>query len=170
MNSKISDAHEAATGESYSSRRPLPKRGQIKSRIAANAVHSLVSVISRASPQRHQYKAVTNSTAEILWVTNLLHELGIILPKTPVLFYDNTGATYLCANPVFHSRMKHIALDYHFVWECVTNGSLRVHHITTKDQLADILTKALHRSQFLHLRSKIGVTNGASILRGRVKR
>ncbi|KAK3020221.1 hypothetical protein RJ639_046853 [Escallonia herrerae] len=54
MNSKISDVHEAATGESYRSRRPLPKRGQIKSRIAANAVHSLVSVISRASPQRHR--------------------------------------------------------------------------------------------------------------------
>ncbi|KAK3013208.1 hypothetical protein RJ639_010396 [Escallonia herrerae] len=64
--------------------------------------------------------------------------------------------------------MKHIALDYHFVRECVTNGSLRVHHISTKDQLVDILTKALGHPQFLNLRSKIGVTNGASILRGRV--
>ncbi|KAK2975201.1 hypothetical protein RJ640_022093 [Escallonia rubra] len=125
--------------------------------------------VSRSSSEA-EYNAVANSTAEILWVTNLLHELGIILPKTPVLFCDNTGATYLCANPVFHSRMKHIALDYPFVRECVTNGSLRVHHITTKDQPTDILTKALPRSHFLHLRSKIGVTNGTSILRWRVKR
>ncbi|KAK2968892.1 hypothetical protein RJ640_013235 [Escallonia rubra] len=124
--------------------------------------------VSRSSSEA-EYKAIANSTAEILWVTNLLHELGITLPKPPALFCDNTGATYLCANPVFHSRMKHIALDYHFVRECVTNGSLYVHHINTKDQLADILTKALNRRQFLHLRSKIGVTNGASILRGRIK-
>ncbi|KAK2985951.1 hypothetical protein RJ640_017579 [Escallonia rubra] len=123
--------------------------------------------VSRSSSEA-EYKAIANCTAEILWVTNLLHELGITLPQPPTLFCDNTGATYLCANPIFHSRMKHIALDYHFVRECVTNDSLRVHHINTKDQLADILTKALNRQQFLHLRAKIGVTNGASILRGRV--
>ncbi|KAK2965442.1 hypothetical protein RJ640_017082 [Escallonia rubra] len=123
--------------------------------------------VSRSSSEA-EYKAIADSTAEILWVTNLLEELGLTVPKSPALFCDNTGATYLCSNPVFHSRMKHIALDYHFVRECVTNGSLRVHHISTKDQLADILTKALGRPQFLHLRSKIGVTNGASILRGRV--
>ncbi|KAK2977771.1 hypothetical protein RJ640_028916 [Escallonia rubra] len=125
--------------------------------------------VSRSSSEA-EYKAVANTTAEILWVTNLLHELGVTLPSPPTLFCDNTGATYLCANPVFHSRMKHIALDYHFVRECVTNGSLRVHHVSTKDQLADILTKALPRLQFIPLRSKIGVTNGASILRGRVNR
>ncbi|KAK2987221.1 hypothetical protein RJ640_022253 [Escallonia rubra] len=122
--------------------------------------------VSRSSSEA-EYKAIANSTAETLWVTNHLHELGITLPQPPTLFCDNTGATYLCANPIFHSRMKHIALDYHFVRECVTNDSLRVHHINTKDQLADILTKALNRQQFLHLRAKIGVTNGASILRGR---
>ncbi|KAK2966557.1 hypothetical protein RJ640_014526 [Escallonia rubra] len=122
--------------------------------------------VSRSSSEA-EYKAIANCTAEILWVTNLLHELGITLPQPPTLFCDNTGATYLCANPIFHSRMKHIALDYHFVRECVTNDSLCVHHINTKDQLADILTKALNRQQFLHLRAKIGVTNGASILRGR---
>ncbi|KAF7828238.1 hypothetical protein G2W53_019402 [Senna tora] len=33
--------------------KPLPKRGQIKSKIAANALHSIVSVLSRASSPRH---------------------------------------------------------------------------------------------------------------------
>ena len=65
--------------------------------------------------------------------------------------------------------MKHLALDYHFVRERVSAGSLRVLHISSKDQLADMLTKPLSRSQFLFLRSKIGVSDGSSILRGRAK-
>ncbi|KAK2978125.1 hypothetical protein RJ640_028679 [Escallonia rubra] len=125
--------------------------------------------VSRSSSEA-EYKAIANSTVEIMWVTILLYELGLNLPRPPALFCDNTGATYLCANLVFHSRMKHIALDYHFVGECVTNGTLRVHHVNSKDQLADILTKAIPRQQFHQLLSKIGVTNGASILRGRVKK
>ncbi|MFS7989750.1 putative RNA-directed DNA polymerase [Helianthus anomalus] len=79
------------------------------------------------------------------------------------------GATYLCANPVYHSRMKHVALDYHFVREKVAAGLLKVYHINSEDQPADTLTKPLARRLFIKFRSKIGVSNGASILRGRVK-
>ena len=65
--------------------------------------------------------------------------------------------------------MKHVALDYHFVRERVTDGSLLVRHINTFDQLVDALTKPLTRAPFLRLRSKIGVSDGSSILRGRIK-
>lgn len=91
-----------------------------------------------------------------MWLSNLLGELGI-QSQIPTIFCDNIGTTYLCSNPVFHSRMKHIALDYHFVRQQVQNGKLTVSHISIKDQLADILTKPLHRSRFTHLRDKIGV-------------
>jgi hypothetical protein len=62
--------------------------------------------------------------------------------------------------------MKHIALDYHFVRQLVQMGKLRVAHISTRDQLADILTKPLSRARFSLLRDKIGITNGDPILRG----
>lgn len=64
--------------------------------------------------------------------------------------------------------MKHIVLDYHFVREQIQSRTLRVQHISTKDQLADTLTKAPSRQPFLKFRPKIGVTNGNSILRGRI--
>ncbi|GKE63970.1 retrovirus-related pol polyprotein from transposon RE2 [Tanacetum coccineum] len=107
--------------------------------------------------------------AELSWVQNLLLELGLSVTKPPTLFCDNAGATYLCANPVYHSHMKHVALDYHFVREKVTNGSLRVLHIHSADQLADVLTEPLGRGPFLRLRSKIGASDGSSILRGHIK-
>lgn len=121
--------------------------------------------VSRSSSEA-EYKAVANAAAEILWIKNLLRELNFSLKSPPKIFCDNTGATYLSSNPVFHSRMKHICLDYHFVRERVSDGTLQVSHVHTKDQWADILTKPLPRQGFLSIRSKIGVTNGASILRG----
>jgi histone deacetylase 1/2 len=123
--------------------------------------------VSRSSTEA-EYKALANAAAEISWVKNLLQELGLRTTRTPSLFCDNTGATYLCANPVYHSRMKHVALDYHFVREQVNAGHLKVFHISSKEQLADVLTKPLPRSPFLSFRSKIGVSNGSSILRGRI--
>ena len=35
------------------------------------------------------------------------------------LFSNNLGATYLSANLVFHSHMKRLAINYHFVRELV---------------------------------------------------
>ncbi|CAH9088710.1 unnamed protein product [Cuscuta europaea] len=122
--------------------------------------------VSRSSTEA-EYQAVANTTAELLWAQNILRELGIQLPTKPVLYCDNLGATYVCVNPVFHSRMKHLALDYFFVRELVEQGALRVQHISTKLQIADILTKPLGRDLFEKFRLKLGVSKGTSILWGR---
>ncbi|KAL8129117.1 LOW QUALITY PROTEIN: hypothetical protein V2J09_018272 [Rumex salicifolius] len=45
----------------------------------------------------------------------LFSKLGHTVPKPPVIYYDNMGATSPSVNLVFHSIMKHIALAYHFV-------------------------------------------------------
>ncbi|KAK1367539.1 hypothetical protein POM88_033631 [Heracleum sosnowskyi] len=49
MESKIFNVPEAATAESFRCRRPLPKRGQVKSRMAMIVLHSIVSMLSRTS-------------------------------------------------------------------------------------------------------------------------
>lgn len=113
--------------------------------------------VARSSTEA-EYRAVASTAAELSWICNLLTELGIQLPSSPLIHCDNVGATFLCANPVFHFRMKHIAIDYHFVRGQVTRGALRVFHVNTRDQLADALTKPLSRARFLELRDKIGVT------------
>jgi hypothetical protein len=76
---------------------------------------------------------------------------------TPVIYCDNIGATQLSSNPVFHSRMKHVAIDFHFNRQRVQSGALRVSHVSSNDQLADALTKSLPRSQFWVLKDKIGL-------------
>ncbi|CAA7043636.1 unnamed protein product [Microthlaspi erraticum] len=112
--------------------------------------------VTRSSTEA-EYRSVANTASELRWICSLLTEMHISLPSTPVIYCDNIGATYLCANPVFHSRMKHIALDYHFIREQVQSGALRVTHVHTNDQLADSFTKALPRTRYQHHCSKIGV-------------
>ena len=114
------------------------------------------SGVARSSTEA-EYRSVANTSAELRWICSLLVELGIKIKGPPVIYCDNVGATYLCANPVFHSRMKLLALDYHFIRNQVTAGALRVAHVSSKDQLADALTKPLARAPFIHVSTKIGI-------------
>jgi hypothetical protein len=98
--------------------------------------------VSRSSTKA-EYKALANATAEVIWVQSLLGELGIKERKIPCLWCDNLGATYLSTNPVFHTRTKHIEIDYHFVRERVANRQLQIRFIHSGDQVADGFTKAL---------------------------
>ncbi|CAA7042096.1 unnamed protein product [Microthlaspi erraticum] len=115
--------------------------------------------VARSSTEA-EYRALAASTSEICWISSLLSELGLSSSSKPVIYCDNIGTTYLAANPVFHSRMKHIALDFHFVRQFVQSGQLRVTHVTSADQLADALTKPLPRSRFQTLSVKIGLSKG----------
>ena len=124
--------------------------------------------VARSSTEA-EYRSVASTAAELRWICSLLLELGVTLPHQPVIYCDNVGATNLCSNPVFHSRMKHVALDYHFIREQVQNGLLRVSHVSASDQLADALTKPLARSHFDSMKTKIGLTPPPSILRGHDK-
>jgi histone deacetylase 1/2 len=105
------------------------------------------ATVSRSSTEA-EYKAIANVTAEIIWIQSLLKELGVFLRDRPRLWCDNLGATYLTTNPMFHARTKHIEVDFHFVREQVTRKAMEVRFISSKDQIADILTKPLSRAPF----------------------
>ncbi|WVY99792.1 hypothetical protein V8G54_025862 [Vigna mungo] len=120
--------------------------------------------VARSSTEA-EYKALANTTSELLWVLSLFSELGHMPRTNPVIYCDNLGATTLSVNPVFHSRMKHIALAYHFVRENVQNGKFRVSFVSTDDQLADILTKPLLHPRFDSLLSKLHLSSRSSNLR-----
>jgi hypothetical protein len=70
--------------------------------------------VSRSSTEA-EYKAMADVTAEIMWVQAVLRKLCIPCPMSARLWCDNMGAKYLASNPIFHGRMKHVEIDYHFV-------------------------------------------------------
>ena len=119
------------------------------------------NTIARSSTEA-EYRTVASTAAELNWVCFILTDLGVQLKTIPVIYCDNVGATQLCSNPIFHSRMKHVAIDFHFIRDQVQSGSLRVAHVSSKDQLADALTKPLPRSTFQTLKYKIGLSSRGS--------
>ncbi|KAI5336302.1 hypothetical protein L3X38_015569 [Prunus dulcis] len=110
--------------------------------------------VSRSSTES-EYRSLAHACAETTWLSYLLVELGVHLQFPITLHCDNLSATYLAANPVFHARTRHIELDYHFVREKVSLGSHRVCFIPSIDQLADLLTKPLHKPRHHLLRTKL---------------
>ena len=61
---------------------------------------------------------------------------------------DNEGVIELAANPLSSARTKHIDVRFHSIRELVRTGTIAVEHIPTKEQCADLSTKALAVTNF----------------------
>ena len=71
-----------------------------------------------------EYRSMASTITEIIGLTFLLQDISVPLAQPPQSFCDNISALYMSINPLFHSRSKHIELNYHFVREKVAMGHL----------------------------------------------
>lgn len=69
----------------------------------------------------------------VIWLHAMLQELCVFLPIAPTLWCDNIGANYLSVNPVYHSKTKHIDIDFHFVRDRVATHTLQVKFCSSHD-------------------------------------
>ena len=60
-------------------------------------------------------------------------------------------------NPIMDSKTKHIPIKYHFLREQVSQKTVKLEYVDTKEQIADIFTKPLPKEDFEHLRWRLGV-------------
>ncbi|GKA89566.1 ribonuclease H-like domain-containing protein, partial [Tanacetum coccineum] len=95
-----------------------------------------------------EYHGVANAVAETCWIRNLLRELHTPSSSATIVYCDNLSVVYLSSNPVQHQRTKHIEIDIHFVWDLVATGQVRVLHVPSRFQYADIFTKGLPSALF----------------------
>lgn len=79
----------------------------------------------------------------MLWVKQLLGEVGIPVGQSPVVWCDNTSTVSMAAIPTHHARVKHVEIDHHFVRKKVLDGSLQVNFVPSANQVADVLTKPI---------------------------
>ena len=79
------------------------------------------------------------------------------ITKIVTLYCDNTSAINISKNPMMHTKIKHIAIKYHYVRELVQDKKVKMEYINIKEQIVDIFTKALPKDAHEYLRGKIGV-------------
>jgi len=101
-----------------------------------------------------EYMALKEAVKELLYIRQLCRELAAIAPiRTGDIFIrcDSQSAMDIAKNPTFHYRTKHIDIQYHFVREHVTNGTVRIKYIPTDKQLADGLTKPISQDNWVKM-------------------
>ncbi|GKC87038.1 hypothetical protein Tco_1147687 [Tanacetum coccineum] len=101
--------------------------------------------LSRYTPTKAEYIAMSGCCAQILWMRSWLTDYGLGFNKIP-MYCDNKSAITLTCNNVQHSRSKHIDIRFLFINEHVENGVIELYFVNTEYQLAYIFTKALDRN------------------------
>lgn len=116
------------------------------------------TTVSHSSTEA-EYRALASITCEIQWLHFLMTDLHQPVSRPTSLYCDNASALQLAANPVFHERTKHIEIDCHLIREKTTQGVIKLLPCSSKDQLADIFTKALAAVPFEANLVKLGMKN-----------
>ncbi|CAI7874890.1 unnamed protein product [Closterium sp. NIES-54] len=80
---------------------------------------------------------------ELRWLTYLLTDLGEAPCSPPVLYVDNKAMLALCQEHRLEHITKHIALRYFLARELQQRGQLRLAHVASQANSADVFTKAL---------------------------
>ncbi|XP_019095577.1 PREDICTED: uncharacterized protein LOC109130463 [Camelina sativa] len=115
-------------------------------------------VVSMSSAES-EYPAMRKFTTELTWLKALLEDLHIKTTTPIPMHCDNQAAIHIATNSVFHERTKHIELDCHKVREKIEEGVTLPYFTPSKDQLADIFTKAASRQVCSHIFSKLGLVD-----------
>lgn len=96
---------------------------------------------------------------ESRWLKNILRDLNVTHTKATLLFCDNQFAIHIASNPVFHEQTKYVEIDCHLVRDKTQAGEVKMLHIASREQIADLLTKSLVGVKFKSLLNKMGILN-----------
>ena len=62
--------------------------------------------------------------------------------------FDSQSAIFLSKNPAYHSKTKHIDVQYHFVRDMVEEKKVLLEKVDTLKNAADSLTKSVSTEKF----------------------
>ncbi|KAK4253927.1 hypothetical protein QN277_009371 [Acacia crassicarpa] len=102
---------------------------------------------------------MSQSVQEIVWIHQLMKEVGLATSLPAKLWCDNKAALHIASNSVFHERTKHIEIDCHFVRDKIKENFISTGNVRSSDQLGDLLTKALNGTRVKYLCNKLGLIN-----------
>jgi hypothetical protein len=115
-------------------------------------------VVSKSSAKA-EYRSMVVTCTELTWLKYILYALHVQHFQPVFLHCDNQAAIHIAANPVFHKRTKHIELDCHLIRDQIQAGHICTRYVSSSNQLADIMTKALSSSVLNFHLSKMRVLN-----------
>ena len=62
-------------------------------------------VVAKSSTEA-EYRALSSAATDLVWIQNILTEIGVNLSQTPVIWSNNLGVQAFACNHVYHARTK----------------------------------------------------------------
>uniref|UniRef100_A0A2N9F566 GAG-pre-integrase domain-containing protein n=1 Tax=Fagus sylvatica TaxID=28930 RepID=A0A2N9F566_FAGSY len=102
------------------------------------------------STMEFEYVACSAAIQEAVWLRRFLQRLNIVASAMdPVTIYSDSMAALAYAKDLkYHGKTKHIEIKYHYIRDMVAKKEVFLEHISTKNMLADPLTKPIARDPF----------------------
>ncbi|KAL9992694.1 putative RNA-directed DNA polymerase [Helianthus debilis subsp. tardiflorus] len=118
-----------------------------------------------------EFRGIAQGLSEVLWIKKLLEDIDFSQRAIPSkIMCDNTAAIQISENPVQHDRTKHVEVDRHFIKEKLEERIIELPYISTKEQLADILTKAVNGNAFSSCLNKLSISDPTTQLEGECRK
>ena len=122
------------------------------------------------SIQHNEYMSLTTAAKKLVWITQLLDEIGIQYKRPIEMFGDNVQANRLASENIITPGNQYIAVQYHFNKEKVEEGLMTVQWLDTNLNLADIFTKPLAKAKCDQLMPDLlGYGKGILVLREKIR-
>jgi hypothetical protein len=109
-----------------------------------------------------EYIALNSAACQAVWLRKILEDVGQMQQQPTPIYCDNQSAISMTKNPVFHGRSKHIDIRLHYIRDLVAEKTVEMKFVSSENQKADILTKALPLGKFESMRKKLGVMDFGS--------
>ncbi|KAH7571721.1 hypothetical protein JRO89_XS04G0125500 [Xanthoceras sorbifolium] len=119
------------------------------------------TVVSKSSTEA-EYRAMTSTTTEIVWLRWLLADMGVSLSHPTPMYCDNQSSIQITHNSVFHERTKYIEIDCHFTRHHLKHDTITLPFVSSSLQLADFFTKSHTISYFRFLVGKLSMLSAAT--------
>ena len=103
-----------------------------------------------------EYIAATHASKEAVWLQRLCSSMGLVQQAIRI-DCDSQSAIFLAKNPAYHSKTKHIDVQYHFVRDMVEAKRVLLVKVDTLKNVADALTKSVSTQKLSWCRETMGV-------------
>jgi len=104
-----------------------------------------------------EYMATTHASKEAVRLQRLCSSIGLVQGAIRI-DYDSQSAIFLAKNPAYHSKTKHIDVQYHFVRDMIEDKKVLLVKVDTLENNADALTKFVSSEKFSWCRETMGIS------------